>query len=468
MANRGGFSSKLGFIMAAAGSAVGLGNIWKFPFEVGNGGGAAFVFIYLIFCFILCLPVMITEIAIGRKTQLNPVGAFSKLGFKGWRNLGKLGLISGFLILSFYNVVAGWAFGYFIEILLGNFEIGQNFSAFTSNVIKVGGYATIFMVSTAFIVSKGISGGIEKASKILMPTLILIILSLVAYSFTLEHSIEGLKFYLVPDFSKITLPVIYGALGQAFFSLSLGMGALITYGSYVGKNDNIITSAVLITLTDVGIAFIAGLMMFPLVAYMTEGGVAEYVQGGGGGAGLIFSTLPSVFEKMGPTLGVVIGSLFFLLLSFAALTSTVSLLEVPVSYVVDEHKVKRTRAVWGVAILIFIVGIPSLLGNGYSTFFTEFVTYFGAEKPTDFMTFIGHVANDTFLPLGGFLISVFAAYVWKKASLSDEISQGYPNYKGSIVEKYINFTISYLCPTILGVLFILTVLDRFFSISVVG
>jgi NSS family neurotransmitter:Na+ symporter len=236
----------------------------------------------------------------------------------------------------------------------------------------------------------------------------------------------------------------------------------------VGKNDNIITSAALITLTDVGIAFIAGLMMFPLVAYMTEGAVVEYVQGGGGGAGLIFATLPGVFAKMGPVLGIVIGSLFFLLLSFAALTSTVSLLEVPVAYVVDEHKIKRSRAVWGVAILIFIVGIPSLLGNGYSAFFSNFITYFGADSPTDFMSFVGHIANDTFLPLGGFLISVFAAYVWKKANLSEEISQGYPNYKGSFVEKYINFAISYLCPFILGSLFILTVLSRFFGITLIG
>lgn len=468
MANRGGFSNKLGFIMAAAGSAVGLGNIWKFPFEVGNGGGAAFVMIYLIFCFVLCFPVMITEIAIGRKTQLNPVGAFTKLGFKGWRNVGKLGLISGVLILSFYNVVAGWAFGYFIEMLMGNFGIGEQFGAFTSNIIKVGSYAIVFMASTAFIVSKGISGGIEKAAKILMPTLIIIILSLVVYSLTLEHSMEGIKFYLVPDFSKINLNVIYSALGQAFFSLSLGMGALITYGSYVGKNDNIVSSAALITLTDVGIAFIAGLMMFPLVAFMTEGAVVEFVEGGGGGAGLIFATLPGVFADMGPTLGIIVGSLFFLLLSFAALTSTVSLLEVPVSYVVDEHKVKRSRAVWGVAILIFIVGIPSLIGNGYSHFFSNFITYIGASGPTDFMSFIGHIANDTFLPLGGFLISVFAAYVWKKANLSEEISQGYPNYKGSFVEKYINFAISYLCPFVLGSLFIMTVLSRFFGITLIG
>lgn len=464
MANRGGFSSKLGFIMAAAGSAVGLGNLWGFPFEVGAGGGAAFVLVYLIFCFILCYPVMVTEIAIGRKTQLNPVGAFKALGFSKWSFVGKMGIFSGVLILSYYNVVAGWAFGYFVEMLMGNFDIGKNFSAFTSDVIKVGSYAIVFMVSTAYIVSKGISGGIEKAAKILMPTLLIIILSLTAYALTLDHAFEGIKFYLVPDFSKITLSVIYNALGQAFFSLSLGMGALITYGSYVSKTDNIATSAAWITLVDVGVAFLAGLMMFPFVAYLTSG----TMEGAGQGVGLIFTVLPDMFAKMGGSLGVVVGTFFFLLLSFAALTSTVSLLEVPVAYVVDEHKIKRTRAVWMTAGFIFVVGIPSLLANGYSGVFSNFITYFGAESATDFMSFAGHIANDTLLPLGGCLISIFAAYIWKKHNLIEEISQGAPNFKDSIAAKYITFAISYLCPVILGTLFILTVLSRFFGITLIG
>ena len=461
MANRGGFSSKLGFIMAAAGSAVGLGNIWKFPFEVGAGGGAAFLVMYLLFCFILCFPVMVTEIAIGRKTQLNPVGAYKKLGFKKWSILGLLGIFSGVLILSFYNVVAGWAFGYFIEMLMGNFEIGSQFGEFIKDVFKVGAYAVVFMFATTFIVSKGIAGGIEKASKILMPTLIIMILGLVIYSLTLPHAAEGLAFYLVPDFSELTLGVIGSAMGQAFFSLSLGMGALITYGSYVGKSDNIISSAAFITLADVGIAFIAGLMMFPLVAYLTDG----TMQGAGQGAGLIFAVLPGAFQSLGPVLGIVIGSLFFLLLSFAALTSTVSLLEVPVAYVVDELKIKRERAVWMVAGGIFVLGIPSLLANGASDFWSQFITYIGADSPTDFMTFVGHVANDTFLPLGGCLISIFAAYAWKKHNLSDEIAQGYPNYKGSFVEMYINFAITILCPLILGIIFILTLFQTFFGIN---
>jgi NSS family neurotransmitter:Na+ symporter len=460
MATRGGFSSRLGFIAAAAGSAVGLGNIWKFPFEVGQGGGAAFVVMYLTFCFLLCYPVMITEIAIGRKTTKNPVGAFKDLGFPRWSLLGLLGISAGVLILSFYNVVAGWAFGYFLEMVSGNFDIGNQFGEFTKSVIKVGGYAFLFMLATGYIVSNGVSGGIERAAKILMPTLVVIILSLVFYSLTLPNAMKGLEFYLVPDFSKINLKVVYSALGQAFFSLSLGMGALITYGSYVAKKEDIVFSAAMITLADVGIAFIAGLLMFPLVFYQ---GLEP-----SGGAGLIFVTLPGVFESLGPGFGVFIGSLFFLLLSFAALTSTVSLLEVPVAYIVDELHMRRKRAVWFVACVIFVIGLPSLLANGGSSFWTNFITYFGAEKPTDFMTFIGHVANDTFLPLGGFLISVFAAFVWKKHNLVEEIAIGNDKFKDSFVRKYIEFAITFLCPLILGFIFVLTVLDRFFGISPFG
>ncbi|MCL4159302.1 UNVERIFIED_CONTAM: hypothetical protein GTU68_042076, partial [Idotea baltica] len=248
MAARGGFSSRLGFIAAAAGSAVGLGNIWGFPYEVGEGGGAAFVVVYLFFCFILCFPVMATEIAIGRKTQRNPVGAFNALGYKKWNWVGKMGILAGVLILSFYNVIAGWAFGYVFEMVIGNFAIADQFGEYIKDVVKVGAYGAVFMATTAYVVSKGISGGIEKAAKLLMPTLIVMMLIIVVYSLTLPNAMSGLKFYLVPDFSKLTAATIYNAMGQAFFSLSLGMGALITYGSYVSKKENIVSAAAWVTL----------------------------------------------------------------------------------------------------------------------------------------------------------------------------------------------------------------------------
>ena len=460
MSARGNFSNRLGFILAAAGSAVGLGNIWKFPFEVANGGGAAFVLVYLIFAFVLCFPVMVTEVAIGRKTVRNPIGAFEKLGFKKWKFIGFLGILCGILILSFYNVVAGWAFGYFIEMLLGNFGIGDNFEGFVKDIAKVGGYAIAFMLMTAFIVSKGVSGGIERLAKILMPTLIIMILLLVAYSLTLPNAIEGLKYYLIPDFSKLTdVNTLGGALRQAFFSLSLGMGALITYGSYLGKKENIIASSAYITLMDVGIAFIAGLMMFPLVACSLEGDMSNVT----GGAGLIFQTLPGIFEMLGPNLGVAVGSFFFLLLSFAALTSTVSLLEVPVSYVVDEYKMPRNKGVIIMSAIIFIVGIPSMIGNGYSDFFSN---SFNLPASSDFMSLVGFI-TDSLLMLGGFCIVVFAAYVWKKESLEEEICQGFEGYKQSAVRIFLNFTISYLCPLLLAFLFIMVVMNNFFGISII-
>ena len=459
--HRGEFTTRLGFILAAAGSAVGLGNIWKFPFEVGNGGGAAFVVLYLTFCFLLCFPVMVAEIAIGRKTRRNPVGAFLALNTPKWKIVGQLGILCGFLILSFYNVVAGWAFGYFIEMVTGNFEIGSQFGEFIKDWVKIGLFGMIFMGMTAYIVSHGIQRGIERAAKFLMPSLIVIMIILLIYSLTLDGAMKGLEFYLIPDFSKITGSVVYSALGQAFFSLSLGMGALITYGSYLSERQNIVASATMITFMDVGIAFLAGLMLFPLV----------FSQGlePAGGPGLIFVTLPGVFETLGGTIGIIVGSLFFLLLSFAALTSTVSLLEVPVAYVVDEYNMERKKAVWLMATLIFLIGIPSLLSNGASSFWTNFMDIIGIgrEGMTDFsfMTFIGWVANDTFLPLGGMLISLYAAYIWKKENLSEEISRGYENYRGSIAEKFINFSISYLAPVVLAIIFVLTVLNRFFGIE---
>ncbi len=453
---RGGFNTRLGFILAAAGSAVGLGNIWKFPFEVGEGGGAAFVVMYLVFCFVLCFPVMVAEISIGRKTQTNAVGAFSALGHKKWSIIGYLGLASGVLILSFYNVVAAWAFGYFIEMVMGNFSIGQQFGEFTKDYITVGIYASLFMVGTAFVVSKGVSSGIEKAAKILMPTLFVMILGLIIYALTLPNAMEGLKFYLVPEFGEITGTVVYSALGQAFFSLSLGMGALITYGSYVSKKENILTSAAQITLMDVGVAVLAGFMIFPFV--FSQGIETN------GGPGLIFVTLPGIFESLGG-FGVVIGSLFFLLLSFAAFTSTISLLEVPTAYLVDEKKVPRSKATWIVALVIFLVGIPSLLSNGASEALGSFITLSGAGT-LDFMSFVALIASDTFLPLGGFMIAVFTAYIWKKENFNKELDEAKNPTEAAWLKSYVNFAISYICPILLGTIFIITVLDNFFNVKI--
>lgn len=459
---RGTFSNRLGFIAATAGSAVGLGNIWKFPYEVGENGGAAFLVIYLFFAFVICMPIMVGEISMGRHTRSNPYGAFRKLGGKGWGIVGFFGVLCGVFILSFYNVVAGWAFGYFLQISFGDLLGQSDYSAYFGEYVSHVGdnllYSLAFMVLTALIVIAGVKKGIERWTKILMPMLIALIIGLIIYGLTLKNASEGLKFYLVPDFSQVTGQTYYMALSQAFFSLSLGMGALITYGSYISKSDNIITSAALVTTADALIAFMAGLLIFPLVFFQgiepTEG------------PGLVFVSLPGIFEAMGPVLGKVVGGGFFLLLCFAALTSTVSLLEVPTAYLTDETRFSRKKAVVGLAAIIFVLGLPSMLGQGAVGIFTEFVTYGGETK--SFMGVIIDVFSDVGLPLGGFLISIFVAYRWRTQRAADEIEQGHPQFRGSMGEKFFNVVISYISPLVVGVMVIIIFLNKFGGYSILG
>ncbi len=260
------FKSRFGFILAAAGSAIGLGNIYQFPFKAGEGGGAAFVLLYIIITLVVCYPIMISEIAMGRSTQRNPSGAFRLLGTNRWSIVGKLGILSGILILSYYILIAGWAFNYFIDFLFGNFPTGDYFAKLAGNTQETLIYATIFMILTASLVAKGIKDGIERVTKILMPIMLLIIIVLIIYALTLPNAMKGIEFYLIPNIDKVfDINVIHGALAQAFFSLSLGMGAMITYGSYVSKKENILKSTTIIASADMGIALLAGLMMFPFV-----------------------------------------------------------------------------------------------------------------------------------------------------------------------------------------------------------
>lgn len=459
MANRGGFSSRLGFIVAAAGSAVGLGNIWKFPYEVGQNGGAMFLLVYLICTFLICFPIMIGEIAIGRRAQKDAYGSYKSIGGKNWGMIGLFGILCGIMILSFYNVVAGWAFGYFLEISFGNLLQSEDFRSFfgsyVSDIWDNLIFSVCFMIITAFIVVKGVSGGIERASKILMPMLYVILLGLIVYSLTLDNAIEGIKFYLLPDISKLNLETIYSALGQAFFSLSLGMGALITYGSYIDKKQNIVSSAAMISIMDVSVAFLAGLLIFPLV--FSQGQTPSE------GPGLVFVALPGVFNAMGPVIGKIVGGGFFLLLCFAALTSTISLLEVPVAYLVDEKKLPRKAVVWMLAAFIFIVGLPSMLSQGAVDAFSS-LGFYGDKS---FLDFVSEVFSDISLPLGGCLMSIFIAVKWKTHNLSDEISEGNEGYKGSFMEKVINLILVYIAPILLALIFINTVLDKFFGLSII-
>ncbi|MCZ8356118.1 MAG: sodium-dependent transporter [Cyclobacteriaceae bacterium] len=454
--NRGSFSSRIGFILAAAGSAVGLGNIWRFPYLAGQNGGAAFLFIYLLCIFLLCFPVMVGEIAIGRAAGSDAMGSYSKLGNKRWGYLGLFGILAGIFILSFYNVVAGWAFGYFLEISFGDLLNESDFGAFFGNYVNDISdnlfFSLGFMIITAVIVSRGIQKGVEAANKIMMPALYFILIALIIYSLTLPNAMAGVEFYLIPDLSEINAQTIFDGLKQAFFSLSLGMGALITYGSYVNKNQNIVSSAAIISVADTSVAFFAGLMVFPLV-FSQNMSPTE-------GPALVFMVLPQIFHDMGPILGRVVGGGFFLLLCFAALTSTISLLEVPTTYLVDQKKIKRTTVVWSLALLIFIVGLPSMVSQGMVPALNKLSFY----RDRDFLTFIADMCDIT-LTVGGCLMCIFIAYKWKIHNMDHELSIGNDGYMKSFLRKYLHFTISYVCPLLLGVLSILIILEKFIGLE---
>jgi len=458
MSNRGNFSGRFGFIMAAAGSAVGLGNIWRFPYLAGQNGGAAFLLIYLGFIFLICFPVMVGEIAIGRKAGLDAYGSYKKLGGAKWGYLGLFGILGGVFILSFYNVVAGWAFGYFLEISFGDLLKEKDFSSFFGNYISDASdnfwFSLGFMVMTAFIVTRGIQKGIEAANKIMMPLLYLILIGLIIYGLTLPNAGKGISFYLVPDLREITMQTIFDAVRQAFFSLSLGMGALITYGSYVKKNQNVVSSAAIISVADTMVAFLAGLMIFPLV--FSDGMMPTE------GPPLVFIILPKIFHDMHPIVGRIVGGSFFLMLCFAALTSTISMLEVPTAYLVDQKKLPRKTVVWSLAAGIFILGMPSMLSQGTPGF--EFLNKLAFYKGKDFLTFISDTA-DMGLTIGGCLMCIFITYRWKINNMNEELSLGNEGYMQSFLKKYISFTIQYICPLLLGVLSILIVYDKFFGLN---
>jgi neurotransmitter:Na+ symporter, NSS family len=468
MDNRGSFTGKVGFILAAAGSAVGLGNIWRFPYLAGQNGGAAFLFFYLICVFLLCYPVLVAEIAIGRATGTNAFGAYYKIAGKRWSILGMFGIIVAVFILSFYNVVAGWAFGYFLNISFGDLLQQNDFRSFfgffvndildltsakgiaNSNLI----FSLLFMMATAVIVSRGIQKGIEAANRIMMPSLYLILVALIIYSLTLPNAWKGVEFYLVPDFSEMTAQTLFDGLRQAFFSLSLGLGGLITYGSYLKKNENITSSSAIIALADTSVAFLAGLMIFPLV-FSQNLSPSE-------GPPLVFMVLPGVFQDMGPLLGRIVGGSFFLLLCFAALTSTISLLEVPAAYLVDQKKMNRKHAVWLLALLVFVLGIPSMISQGMVPSLNSLPFY----KGRDFLTLIADL-SDISLTIGGCLMCFVIASRWKIHNMDAELSQGNPAYAGSFIQRYINFTVVYVCPALLGILSVLIIIDKFWGLSTV-
>lgn len=441
--DRGQWSGKLGFIIAAAGSAVGLGNIWRYPSEVADNGGAAFIVVYLICCFMIGFPVMVAELAIGRRTKRNPVGAFKALSDKKVYSLiGMWGVLCGVMILSYYLVIAGWAFGFvFSEFVYftGNTDL-VNLLADLGNGTKSAFFSLLFIIATIFIVTGGVSGGIERAAKLMMPMLIVILLILIGYVLTQEGSGEGLRVYLTPDFSKINAPLLLRAMGQAFFSLSLGMGALITYGSYLDKKQNIAEAAAFVTLADVGMACLAGLLIIPAMYVAQHNGIQIFNPDETliNTTGLIFNVLPALFHTMAPGAQIFFGLSFFLLLSMAALTSTISLLEVPVSYAIDEHGLSRKKAAWGIGLAIGVLAV----GISYST---------------NLIGIIDTIFSTIGLPLGGLLICLFLGYVWKTGNALLEIQDGFPGVESHWFGKAWPIFVRYICPILIGIVFVTTI-----------
>ncbi len=386
--------------MAAAGSAIGLGNLWKFPFLAGQNGGGAFVAVYFVILFVVGFTMMMAEITVGRFTQLNAIGAFRKIK-PSWGWVGSLGIIAGFLILSFYSVIGGWVIYYLVKAAMGSFntaDVQQLSSIFSTFIASTGEpliYHAVFMIITLGIVIGGIQNGIEKYSKIMMPALFLILVLVAIRSCTLDGAMEGIRFFLTPDFSKITGGTVLSALGQVFFSLSLGMGCMITYGSYLSKDENIPQSSMIIPLLDTGAALLAGLAILPAVFAFGFSPSA--------GPGLLFITLPAVFSKM--PMGSVVGTAFFLLALFAAVTSSISLLEVVVTYVVDEWKWTRRKATLVIAALTFMLGIPCSLSQGP----WAHITLIKGKSILDTVDFI---ATNILLPLGGIMLSIFIGWIW--------------------------------------------------------
>jgi neurotransmitter:Na+ symporter, NSS family len=442
--NRAQWASKLGFIMAAAGSAVGLGNIWRFPYLTGENGGAAFVLVYICCVVLVAVPMLINEIALGRLTGKNPVGAIQKLGGnKLWIALvGALPLLVTFIVLSYYSVIAGWTVGYIFTSL---FSIKTTFSEFIANPALVVPLGAFVILATAFIVLAGVSGGIEKATKILMPMLFVLLILVIFRSVTLPGAEKGVEYYLVPDFSKINGRVVLAALTQAFFSLGVGWGMMITYGSYLPKTQNIVTSSLWVSVMDTSVALLAGFMVFPAVFAFNQS-PAE-------GPTLVFNVLANIFPQM--PLGNIAGAFFFLLLFFAAITSTISMLEAPSAYFMDQKKWNRKKAAWTVAVVAFVFGIPSALSTGaVEGLSTMQVDFLGVIK-TGFMDIFDYLFGSLLMMLVVLSTCVYTGWFMKTDLLVDEIEHGMPSFKtgqflGIAPYKIWVFMVKFTCPVIIG------------------
>lgn len=441
---RANFGSRLGVILASAGSAVGLGNIWRFPYETGNHGGAAFILIYLGCIIVLGLPIMISEFLIGRHSQKSTGGAYKVLApGTPWKWVGRLGVLAGFLILSYYSVVAGWTLEYIFEAATNKFagktanDFVQSFQTFTSNPFIPIFWLILFLLATHFIIVKGVEKGIERASKIMMPLLFILIIVLVICSVSLPGAGEGIEFLLKPDFSKVNSSVFLSAMAQAFFSLSLGMGCLSTYASYFSKKTNLTRTAFSVSIIDTMVAILAGFIIFPAAFSV---GIEPDT-----GPSLIFVTLPNVFQQAFsgvPVLAYIFSVMFYILLAIAALTSTISLHEVVTAFLHEEFNMTRGRAATYVTAGCIFLGIFSSLSLGPTKEFTLF-------GKTTFDLF-DYVTAKIMLPLSGLLVSIFTGWYLDKKIVKDEVTN-YGTLKGSLY-KYLIFILKFIAP--IAILFI--------------
>lgn len=442
---RANFGSKIGIILASAGSAVGLGNIWRFPCEVGSNGGAAFILIYLLCIALLGIPVMVSEFLIGRHSRANTASAYKILApGTQWKWLGFMGVIAAFLILSYYAVVAGWTLEYTVAAATDQFSRGGDFTAFfntfVSNPWKPALYMAIFLLLTHIIIVRGVKEGIEKFSKVMMPMLLLIICVLVICSFSMPGSVEGLTFLLKPDFSKVTTKVVLSAMGQAFFSLSLGMGCLCTYASYFSNEANLMKTAASVATIDTIVAVMAGFIIFPAV-YSVQGLSPD------AGPGLVFVTLPNVFQiAFGnvPWLGYVFSLMFYVLLVLAALTSTISLHEVSTAYIHESYHISRSKAAYIVTGGCIFLGVFCSLSFGV----LSDATWMGMTV-FDLFDF---VTAKFIMPLGGMFISIFTGWYLDRKLVRDEVTNN-GHLHLPFFGLYI-FILKYVAPLAIGAIFL--------------
>lgn len=419
----GMWSSRLMFILAAAGSAVGLGNIWRFPYMVGENGGGAFVLIYLACIALIGIPIMTSEILLGRAGRMSPIHTMKELAARSeanplWELIGWMGALAGFMILSFYGVIAGWAMAYIVSTAGGEFvgasaEIATDtFATFTGNVWEVVGWQSIFMVLTVLIVSRGVGEGLERTVKYLMPALFVLLLLLVGYAMTSGHFMEGIAFMFSFNFDKVTWGSVLMAMGQAFFTLSLGMAAIMTYGAYMPREASILGTATTIAILDTVVAVLAGVAIFPLV-------FANGLESSAG-PGLMFITLPLAFGHMGG--GQLFGSVFFVLVTFAAITSSISLVEPAVAWIIEKLYVSRNIAAISVGGIAWLIG----LGSAFSFNIWADVTLLGDKT---FFDLIDFVSNNIMLPLGGMLIAIFAGWIIDQRIAREEMNLASGTYR---------------------------------------